>query len=677
MAVIASMKCPHCHRELKIKNRSLIGKTVKCPACAKAIVVKLPEPPPEEDEVELRLATDEPPLGTSPRIVSNPPLPAPVVNSQQPVFPSPAPPSAGPLPTPSPAVPSLPVPEPAGVGLDLSGLPTTPPTSTVTPRQLKKLRRRRSGAAWAVYGVIAVLAVAVLGGVGYVMSTRPAKPLAAPVVASSNEPVTELIEPIDPNGPYSARQLETSSELLAEFSPTNGQPLQLYMMPGGVNLVIHLRPSLLWSEDYDYQVLRAALTEDVTSWIESTIKEVTHRGPAEIEEMMLGFVFGARGMKPDMAVAFRLKEPAKMSQLMDEFQGTLLYEMPPPLIKVTDTQAVLIHENAQTIVIWPAYLAGNEELENSLKSPTYDITADMQRLLEMTDDERLLTIVGTVNDLRIHGKMLFPEGLQQPVDRIVKWLGDDVEAVSWAVHPVPYLHSEVALRPVTTSNALKIKERLRRQLQELPETMWHDVAVRMHPTEMRVRDFVGRFPAMLEAFQQSTVLQNGPQHVTATTVLPEKAVPNLALATLFTVSEAARTDFTQMAVAATPKPANEPKLPDTVVERMKQLLVDAEFERVPIEQAIVYICGEIKVNVHVDGDALKDAGWTKNMPQTFNLGKVSGERALAQIINKYQERTSQMVASIDEAKKQIWVTTRKFAERDGLPIYEFPATPAE
>ena len=394
-------------------------------------------------------------------------------------------------------------------------------------------------------------------------------------------------------------------------------------------------------------------------------------------DRMLGFVFGARGMKPDMAVAFRLKEPAKMSQLMDEFQGTLLYEMPPPLIKVTDTQAVLIHENAQTIVIWPAYLAGNEELENSLKSPTYDITADMQRLLEMTDDERLLTIVGTVNDLRIHGKMLFPEGLQQPVDRIVKWLGDDVEAVSWAVHPVPYLHSEVALRPVTTSNALKIKERLRRQLQELPETMWHDVAVRMHPTEMRVRDFVGRFPAMLEAFQQSTVLQNGPQHVTATTVLPEKAVPNLALATLFTVSEAARTDFTQMAVAATPKPANEPKLPDTVVERMKQLLVDAEFERVPIEQAIVYICGEIKVNVHVDGDALKDAGWTKNMPQTFNLGKVSGERALAQIINKYQERTSQMVASIDEAKKQIWVTTRKFAERDGLPIYEFPATPAE
>src|SRR5690606_26691015 len=162
----------------------------------------------------------------------------------------------------------------------------------------------------------------------------------------------------DPNGPYSARQLETSSKLLAEFSPTNGQPLQLYMMPGGVNLVIHLRPSLLWSDEYDYQVLRAALTEDVTSWIESTIKEVTHRGPAAIDEMLLGFVFGARGMKPDMAVAFRLREPAKMSQLMDEFQGAMLYEMPPPLIKVTDTQAVLIHDNAQTIVIWPAYLAG-------------------------------------------------------------------------------------------------------------------------------------------------------------------------------------------------------------------------------------------------------------------------------------------------------------------------------
>ncbi|MCA9079314.1 MAG: hypothetical protein KDA58_02095 [Planctomycetaceae bacterium] len=693
MSVVASMQCPHCGKSLKIKNQALIGKSVKCPGCTKVIVVKLP-PPPEEEEVELQLATDDPPVGTSPRIVSDVPLGIPTSTPKSPVgatandslplpFPNPAAPVvssaphvADPLPLPELEGPAVASPSSAApVGLDVSGVPTNA-SSAGTLNRLKKMKRRRAMGQTIMLGVLGLLCVGLLGGIVF-MVTQSGSPAGDDVVATSMQPGTggeSPVEPIDPNGPYTARQLETSSELLAEFKPTSGEPLQMYMMPGGVNFFMHLRPAQLWSEEYDYQLLRAALTEDVTKWIETTIQEITHHSPTQIEEMRIGFLFGARGIKPDMAVAFRLKEPGKTSQLMDMFPGSMLYEMPPPLIKTDGKRAVLIHEDAQTIVSWPEYLAAGDELEQSLKVPSYDITADMQRLLELTDDERLFTMVGSVNDLRIHGKLLFPEGLHLASEQFVKWLGEDVEAFSWSLQPLPYLHSELSLRPVSTSNALRVRDRLETQLEQLPEQMWHDVAIRMHPSEMRVRNFVGRLPSMLEAFRQSTVVQNGPQHVTATTVLPAKAVPNMALAALFTVAEAARTDFSTPAVVVATNTQPDPKLPGTIVERIKQLQVDAEFERVPIEQAITYICSEVKVESFVDGDALKDAGWTKNMPQTFNLGKVSGELALAQIINKYQERTSQMVVSIDEAKKVLRVTTKKFAERDGLPIYEFPKT---
>jgi hypothetical protein len=226
------------------------------------------------------------------------------------------------------------------------------------------------------------------------------------------------------------------------------------------------------------------------------------------------------------------------------------------------------------------------------------------------------------------------------------------------------------LKPVNTSSTTRLRDRLRGQLEELPKTMWQDVAAKMQPREMRFREFIGRFPAMLEAFQRSTVMGTDSRHLKLTTVLPAKAAPNLALATLFTVNEAARTDFeTEPAVAATEP--EKPKLPETAAERMK-LPVDAEFNRTPLQPALEYLCAEVEVNLFLDGDALEDAGYTRNMPQTYDLGKVPMEQALAAIINGYQEEGREMVVSVNEETKTVTVTTRKFAEQRELPIYPLP-----
>ncbi|MCA8994744.1 MAG: hypothetical protein KDA88_22390 [Planctomycetaceae bacterium] len=707
MAVAAKLRCPHCKQDIKITNPALLGKKVKCPGCQKPFIASEgpPSPPEPEEEVPLRLASDDLPVGTKARIVSDAPLPPPVLNPPVPEFPQPA--SLEPLPPPvlnppvvptsipvapvAPAPPSFPTvadafpapnvnPPAPQVAAPAPQVSAPVPPAAVPPvvgsppaggatSELDRMRKRRGKGTW-MWVLLGVVAVAVIGGAGYLVSQQKTKtPVTdAPVATTPTDNVPTNDSPIH-DGVYSKRELELSTELVRDFAPAQGEPISLLMLPDGVNYVVHLRPAELWSNDFEFQVFRAALTEDVTNWMAAKIEELTKHKPEQIEELTLGIFLGARGMEPEIAAVVRLKEPGRMSELSGLFTGELAVELPPPYIKMTAAQAVWIQEDQQTIVIWPKTVAGSGALQDSANIEA-DVMPHMKRLIRNSSRQNLVTIVASPTDLKIASEKLFAQPVQAPMNHLLNWFGEDVEYASWTVHPDPYLYSQIGVCAKSTSNPAILKNRLESQLADLPQIMWKDVALKMHPREKRVRDFVGRYPAMLEAFQQSTVFQNDADQLTVTTVLPAMAGPNLALATLFTVAEAEETDFSTM-VAQTPS-ATQVVLPDTVLERMKYVKLEAEFQAKPIEEAFVYICGEMKVEVFVDGDAFKDAGWTKNMKQDFNLGVVTAERALAQIINKYDERLSQMVVSIDEKNMRITVTTKKFAERDNLPIYEFP-----
>lgn len=688
MSVVASMKCPQCHRDISVKDPRLLGKKVKCPGCLSPILV--PAPSVADEEVELRLAADALPRGTAPRLVNDVPLAPPVLNPVNrplapPVSETLPPPVLNPTPRPIPRGPEpLPPPvfQPASQSQFPVPAPPVPTAGPVTPspsaagpqvsaaEELRRLRRR-SKRSPLVTGLLILLGLGFAGGMGYLIylsSQQREKAVADGLNEESNHPDAASPERRG-NSPYSLSELEHSTELVREFAPTQGEPIDLRMLPDGINFIIHLRPSLLWSEEFDYQVMRASLTEDVTNWLAAKIEEVTKHKPEQIEELTFGVFLGAQGMEPEVSAVVRLKEPGKLSQLTDLYQGSLAVEMPPPLIKMSDTTAVWIHDDSKTIVIWPRSVAGSGALQESANVPA-DVRPELERLVRVSDRQHVVTIMASPNDLEIAAPKIFPQPASKPLGYVVDWLGTDADFVSWTMHPSPYFYSQLSGSPRSTTNTAKLKAQWQTQLADLPQIMWKDVALKMQPHEVRVRNFVGRFPAMLEAFNESTICQNDSQMVTLTTVLPANATPNIALAALFTASEAEHTNFDTV-VAQAPA-VQEVKLPPTVVGRMKELKVDAEFERKPIEEAIVYIGGEIKVKVFVDGDAFKDAGWTKNMPQTFNLGKVTGERALAQIINKYDEKLSQMVLSVDEKEMKIHITTRKFAERDNLPIYEFP-----
>ena len=637
------VRCPHCRKKLRIENRKLLGKALACPGCGERVVLRVPSREPEED-TDQELA-DDIPVGTSPRWVPDPT--SPVTQENSPLI------SDGGV-----RIPRLD---------DLSPEETPAFPSNVggfTPREIsgaqRSTRRRVRYSTYVVWGVVGLMACVTLGFViRQLLQPKRSEPQREHAAVEPNSDPTHRL-------PYTRQQLEADRDLVDEFSPTRGEPIRLLMVPGGISFLVHLRPADLWSDDRKSQIFRASLTENVTNWISESLQHICHRKPQQIEELLLGFILGAQGSPPEVCVVMRLTEPARMSDLTEEFRGTYLYDVadrPDLRLKVTDTHGYLIHDE-RTIAICPAHYAA--ELEHWIQTPNHEVSEGIARLLETTDRERLLTVIGTPGDLLWHLETLIPEPAQPTLRHVLSWIGSDIETMSWSLHTVPYLHSEVMLRPASLSNPLKLQDRLSAQLERLSETILKDVCLKMDPAELRFRRFIGRLPAMLEAFHRSTVIATGANQVRMTTVLPAKAAPNIALALLFTADEAARTDFSAAPSRAT---ASSPQRPETVVERLR-LIVDAEFNRTPLEQALQYLCDEVQVHLAVDGDALKDAGYTKNMPQTFNLGNVPMEQALARIIDSYRERNKEMVVSIDESTKTLHVLTRKFAEAKEMPVFK-------
>lgn len=634
----------------QLKEKKLAEQKAAERLAAERAAIAASQPAADDEEVKLELVGDDPPVGTSAVWVPDSPVlpnPAPVVSREQPATASPIPDFSRPSEPPANPV--------------IAPIATEPAAGVSSYRS----RKKKSWGPTIIVGVFLFLGV---GTVGYLVTNYKPKENSTSVTGKGNGSATSqanLDEPVNENEPYTRERLAYQPQLVEEFEPTSGDPLNLAMMPRGVSFIVHIRPALLWSTDREYQELKASLTDDVTSWIAAKLKEVCRRDPEQIEEAYIGFILGAGGTEPEVCSVVRLKEPAKLSDLIDEFKGEYVYditERPDLRLKRDEKYAYLIKDES-TFAIAPRLYAS--ELEESQTQP-FVMSVPMENLLRETDQEKLLTVMGVARDMRTHYPKLMPEATHQTFERFLEWIGEDVEALSWSAHPVPYLHSQLDIHPTSASNPAALNERLQTQLKSLPENLWKNVCLRMSPRELRFRNFIGRLPAMLEAFRQATVSSNNANFVSMITVLPAKAAPNLALATLFTVNEAARTDFSVEVVAVN----QGSKLPDTVKERLS-IPVDSEFSRRPLEMALQYLAGEIEVNLFVDGDALKDAGYTKNMPQTFNLGVVPVEQSFKQIVMNYQEPGKIMVMSIDEKTKTITITTEKFAKNKNLPIYDF------
>ena len=686
----ALVVCPHCGKSIKLRDRSLLGKKGKCPSCAKSFL--LVEQSQAEEVIPLQLADEEPAVGTGARWVPDHPIAAapaqipvayvpvqtpqgivltPVIAGQIPGYAAapiaPQPVASGPIFSGPVASPTDSHTGPSAFDFDMAfdGQTASPPAARPATKR-PVLKSKSKTPAW--IGLALVVVALVAAGL-YFSSAK--KPIAAK--SETTPPATiavgEAAAIPSPPGAYSREALSNDQRLVAEFRPTHGEPIPLHMLTGTNNILIHIRPDRIWgTEQYASKELKASLTEDVVLWLESAIKKVTRRNPDQIEEMLIGISVVSKVEPPQISTVFRLKKPEKRSALVLEFNGEEVSGEGKPLVMKKDGYAFHVKDDS-TIAICPADMGG--DLSDSVDKPLDCVTDGIDELLKASDRERSVTIFMDVTDSLTYADQLFEPSAKSAMTKMLEWFGPDADTISWSLNLGTTFHSEVRVRPKgihSGDGKISTPDSLRKDyMQRLPLTVGQDLvnAVRMmRPTQSGFRQIVGRFPAMVEAFRQATIIQLSPKFLTLTTVLPSKAAPNLALGIVLTWDESTRTNFSpsdpEMLVADHGK-----NLPKTVMGRLKTVF-EIEFTRKPLQDAFLYIGEETQVNFVIDGDALKLAGYTKNIPQTFKLGKVPGTKGLHTILT--WEKQEQMCLVVDDAKMEALITTTSAAEAKGLTV---------
>lgn len=607
--------CPQCGSELKLRDRSLLGRKGKCPKCGHAFVLEEPE------EVELELAPVDPgpAVGTAAHWVPDQPAAQ---------FPTPAPPFPA-LEQP-PLIPALAVP------------------ATVASSSLVRKKKRSSPVGW----ILAAFIVIAAGGAGAYFYFTPKPPA---LVTNASAP--QALEPAGESG-----VLTPPAAVAVTASPTKGEPIDLKLIPFGAHVVINLRPAELWTDKGWQQEFRLSLGP-LADYLEQQLKVLTSRDPAQLEEVLFCLRANARETPPDLCMVVHLKEPAKRSDLIEQFGGERIEEFGPP-VYVTDGRAWFIQDD-KTFAMCPASAAGEmiDALGRMHRAP-----AGIDELLPMTDRARLITVVGSIEQARLDSRFMAPGTLNPLFERVLDWFGDDAETVAWSLHQAEdVFYSQLLVRNRTVIQPRKLETILKGRLDELPHELVTLIRY-MQPREAGPRTVIGRVPAMTKVVALATQTEIGPRHVELITSLPAKAGPNLALGTLLAWDESTRTDFSRTMSA--PPAYVEKKLPDKVADRLK-LKMDFDYRRSPLQEAIAFIADEIKVEFRIDGDALKAAGYTQNMPATFKMDQATPMAAILEIAN--QNSAPLICIIVDEEKKQVTLTTRSFAADKGLK--EFPLAP--
>jgi hypothetical protein len=635
-----NVPCPVCKTQLKLPNTSLVGKKARCPKCDNRFVISVPptlEVAPVDELPVLPLA---PQSGRGARWVPDQ-LPAGTA----------APPHQASAFSLGNTAPIAPPSDPIAGGFGFPGFaepaatPGTAAAATPSTSVLQRTRGRKSKLspkARYITAASTALLLVIIGIVGVQAFRGPAKP------ATAKQPVRENIAFQQEKAAQAA-----SNESAENLSPTSGKPIPLDYLPFTPHVIVHLRPEELWAKD-PVKAEFLILLGELGSWLSTEIENRTRHIPKDIAELTIALNFGARLTPPDVAMVVRLREPPTHQDLVKQF-GRMRPDPNVEVYEAADYSYLVV--DSQTFVVAPLLMA--EELHEA-KSSEATPSPDMEPLLQESDRTRHISLLFDLPILDSHREDAFIPELQMAADKVLFWFGDQIETVSVSMHLDQHFYIETLLRQSTSSTPVKTQRFMQVRLDRLAEDILGMVQ-RMNPSTVSSRQIIGRFPAMLQAFNVGTTAHAGPGYARLVTLLPKHAAANLAVGTLLTWNQSLLTNFDEPKISK----GGGTAIPDKLVDRLKmKVLVD--FRRTPLQEAFGYIGESIKTDVSIDGDALKAAGFTQNMPQTLDLGEVTVLEAIDAILEKYAKERDPLVLIVDEENKKLILSTKVKSEADGL-----------
>ena len=618
-----SIPCPKCSAVLKLRDASSLGKTGKCPKCEHRFVLRDP------DEVEMELV--EAPAPRTQRANSGPKV------------------GTGAQWVPDHAPESLGTPEVFGA-----------PEADALNR-LKRKRRKRN-----VPKTIALVAGFVILGVGGIWGWKTFAPTLAKldhVAGKKSKPHKSTPAVHDTESETETVTAATKREKSEFGRPTHGAPIDLLWIPSGARIIISLRPADLWKAGAVGEGEFKATLGPLGIWMGTAMEQFLMAKPEEIDEALICLIPGARGTPPDVAAVVHRTAASKFkkSEMIDKFGGQAV-ETGPLKYYANEKWAMVLRPDMQTYAISPVGMAAEMVDSSEVAKPT---DGGIEELLLKTDRDLQFTVVCVPTDLKIHGEFLVPANAQTLLQNVADWISsdDEAEAVAWSFHFADQkFYTQLLARNSAVTKSHQLAKSFKSRLATTPMRILETIQM-MNPPQAGPRKVIGRVPAMSKVVQLGTHIETGNRLVSLSFQGPDRAGPNLSLGALLAWDESTRTSFTGSPGGTTVANAAEKK-------PLKELLrtkIDVDFRRAPLQDAFSYIAGEAKFELIIDGDALKAAGYTKNMPQTFKDDGITASAALAKIVavGKYDK----MCYVIDEAKSTVTVMTLQKAADSKLTVY--------
>jgi hypothetical protein len=652
--------CPQCGMKLKVPDRSYLGKKAKCGGCEHRFII---EEQTVADEVDFQLAqpagegsstmvgvfaryvADDAPATPHPSSVrAGKPVARPPV---QPITPAPTAPVQGVLPAGD-----------NGLGFDPGlGFPMGGPVASTGATTYR--RKKRGSGLWVT--MLVVLAIA--GGAGYWALNQPApvKGTGAGKEAGKGAGKTAKKAKSDKSKSAVADGSEKAGSepdvAAGEFEQAaGGKPIDLILVPSGAYAVIHVRPAELWAKGGTAEEVQACLGP-LGKWAATEIERVCFLPPAEIEEAVFAFIPTTKGQAPELCVVVRAKKELKRSALLDQFNGEQMDDLGRPYIK-GDKLAYLILDG-KTFAACPATLAA--EMVEAADKPAI-IQDSMQELLYKTDRAQHVTLVFMPAAVREDVPFLAPVATSL-LNHLLDWFGDDVEGVAWSANLGEKFESRLLLRNAVVTTTKSLASAVAGKLKQTPHDLL-EVVQKSHPRQLGRRKVIGRFPAMTQVFAKSTRLTMGPRLVALETTLPERAGPNLALASLLTWDAVQQPDYgVERAQPAEPSAAPSAAPAGTIPERLAKV-ISVDFRDEFLYSALDFIGEETGTKFKLEGNDLKLAGITQNERQTFKMDNQPGTAVLFSMLDK-----KGMCIVIDEKAKLVIVTTKVSAKEKGLTTF--------
>ena len=467
-------------------------------------------------------------------------------------------------------------------------------------------------------------------------------------------------------------------------APSDGSPIDLSHVPHGGQLYLHFRPSLIMKLSTGANLIRSLgprFEQLLREWQQASGFQL-----AEIERLT-GVLFANDGAFPRIAWVVepaeaidreRLRESwgnPEETQVADQsyFQGTqwsyYIPTSPNAKIFVMGTDADI----RETIL---------------LKGAAPVLRTDLRKLLDTSDGERHVTLLGAPNFLFSE---LFPEGRNfyfgsaQRLRSALEWLlGDELQGVMLSMHFDSQFYWELRLASNPNIDRFRLAADLQKRLEELPDLLLN-YTIQLGPNAYweRVRF---QFPQMVRfAHKMSRVGVDGDSAM-LNGVLPDYAAHNLLFGGELLL---ASTPGNMVVVPKTTKPTYQ-----SIDEVLTKFQTKIAFAANTLEFSVQDIAKDVNENVRglpfefkikIMGDHLQLDGITRNQTiRNFEQTDKSVAEILTALVLKANPITTVQAPS-EPDQKLVWViaddpseagksmvliTTRQMVEKNK---YKLPA----